>query len=101
MSNSLLVGPTIQAIWNSVLNEFFGKYFGTDVFWQFLRHDLIQYLVVDATILADAFTCFIDYLKVDRDENDLKQQHLQAMIENLRRNPLWDEDEFDSVGLEI
>lgn len=96
-----LVEAGIQAVWNSVLSEFFGKYFGTNTYWRFLGFDSIQNLVGDASVLLDALTCFIDYLETSSDDADTKKQFLRSTIENLRRNPLWDENEFIALGLEI
>jgi hypothetical protein len=96
-----LVDQRVQSIWNSVLNEFFGKFFGTNTYWQLLSYDSIHNLVGDATILFNALTCFIPYLEVGSDEPMLQKQHLKSTIDSLRRNPLWEEDEFIALGLEI
>lgn len=95
-----LVEQGIQSIWNSVLNEFFGKYFGTNAYWQALTYDSIQNLVGDATILFEALTCFIAYLEAGSDEPMLQRQNLKLTIDSLRSNPLWNESEFIALGLE-
>jgi hypothetical protein len=95
-----LVEQGVQALWNSVLSEFFGKYFGTNTYWRFLDFDSIQNLVGDATVLLDALTCFIGYLEISNDDADIRKELLASTIKNLRRNPLWDESEFSALGLE-
>jgi hypothetical protein len=96
-----LVDQRIQAVWNSVLYSFFGRYFGTNAYWQFLSYDSIQNLVGESTVLLEALNCFISYLEVDSDEVELKKQHLKATIESFRRNPFWVEVEFIALDLEI
>ena len=96
-----LVETGIQAVWNSVLGDFFGKYFGTNAYWRFLGFDSIHNLVGDATVLLNALTCFINYLETSNDDTDTRKQFLRSTIESLRSNPLWDENEFIALGLEI
>ncbi len=96
-----LVETGIQAVWNSVLGDFFGKYFGTNAYWRFLGFDSIHNLVGDATVLLNALTCFINYLETSNDDTDTRKQFLRSTIESLRSNPLWDENEFIALDLEI